>query len=182
MGSIIKTQKTFKVDHKAIDNVESFLKANYKVKIGVLGGANHEGGIGAVELAAIHEFGSQKRHIPQRSFLRQTMVNRKDEFAASIQSNIQKIMESIARGDGLSFVMKIGAQWVRYVMETFAAQGPNWAPLSERTIRRRRNFKVAKKKNPELKGDALMQKARQGTKILQDTGEMKKSISFEVYQ
>lgn len=175
-----ETKKQFKINQEAIDNIAAFMAKNLKVKIGVLAGANHEGDIGAVELASIHEFGSQKRNIPQRSFLRQTMANRKEEFASFIDANKQKIMNEIASGNGAIVMEKIGVQWVRYVMETFDSQGPNWAPLADSTIRNRRNYAVAKKKNPNLSGDALMKKARQGTKILQDTGEMKKSITFEV--
>jgi len=177
---VSETKKEFKINRESIDNIAAFMAKNLKVKIGVLGGANHEGNIGAVELASIHEFGSQKRGIPQRSFLRQTMTNRKEEFTSFIESNKQKIMAEIASGNGAVVMEKIGTQWVRYVMETFDAQGPSWTPLADSTIRNRKNFSIAQKKNPKLRGEALMKKARQGTKILQDTGEMKKSISFEV--
>jgi phage gpG-like protein len=57
------------------------------VKIGVLsskGGEQLEGGITMLELAAIHEFGSPTAGIPERSFIRFTMRNRKDEIAAQI--------------------------------------------------------------------------------------------------
>jgi phage gpG-like protein len=177
---VSKTKKTFKYDQAAIDNIVDFLKQNKKVKIGVLAGANHSGGIGAVELAAIHEFGSEKRSIPQRSFLRNTMMNRKDDFITFIEQSKEKIMERIATGGGFVVLYKIGTQWVRYVMETFDAQGPNWAPLAESTLMRRRNFKLVAEKNPRATLATLIKKARKGTKILQDTGEMKKSISFEV--
>lgn len=175
-----ETKKEFKINRESIDNIAAFMAKNFKVKIGVLAGANHEGNIGAVELASIHEFGSQKRGIPQRSFLRQTMASRKEEFTSFIDANKKKITEEIASGNGSTIMEKIGAQWVNYVMDTFEAQGPNWAPLADSTIRSRKNYRVAQKKNKKLSGDELMQKARQGTKILQDTGEMKKSISFEV--
>ena len=175
-----ETKKEFKINQDAIKNIEDFMAKGYFVKVGILAGANHEGEIGAVELAAIHEFGSQKRKIPERSFLRQTMANRKEDFSSFIESNKKKIMDEIAAGNGSVIMEKIGVQWVRYVMETFDSQGPNWAPLADSTIRNRKNYSIAQKKNPKLSGDALMKKARQGTKILQDTGEMKKSITFEV--
>ena len=141
-------------------NIQKFIESNPRIKIGVLSnGAREDSDFGAVELAAVHEFGSQRRGIPQRSFLRQTMVNRKDDFKAEIESNRETIMKRIASGQGDAVLEKIGITWQRYVLETFSAEGPGWASLSPKTIARR-----IKKSN----------------KILQDTGEMKKSITYAV--
>jgi len=177
---VSETKKEFKINQDAIKNIEDFMAKGYFVKVGILAGANHEGEIGAVELAAIHEFGSQKRKIPERSFLRQTMANRKEDYTQHIYNSRAKIMSEIAAGNGSIVMEKIGIQWLAYVMETFHVQGPNWAPLADSTIRNRKNYSIAQKKNPKLSGDALMKKARQGTKILQDTTEMMKTIDYEV--
>jgi phage gpG-like protein len=140
-------------------NIKKFFSESHKVKIGILANEERPDGFGSVELAAVHEFGSMRRGIPQRSFLRQTMVNRKEDFKAEIESNKDTIMQRIADGNGKQFLQKVGATWVKYVMETFDAQGPNWAPLSPVTIANR---------------------IKNSNKILQDTGEMKKSITFKV--
>ena len=51
------------------------------VKVGVLaskgGGEPNEAGVTMVELAAIHEFGAPAAGIPERSFIRRTMKNKK---------------------------------------------------------------------------------------------------------
>lgn len=149
----------FKYDKKALANVEKFFLEKHKINIGVLANKQRPEGFGSVELAMVHEFGSMIRHIPQRSFLRKTIVDRKNDFADEMSNNSEKIMQSIAKGNGEQFLQKSGALWVRYVMETFDREGPGWKALSPITIANR---------------------IKQSNKILQDTGEMKKSITFEV--
>jgi hypothetical protein len=60
--------------------------ANSSVKVGVLKGSDRrvQVGISAVELAAIHEFGSPRAGVPQRSFIRRTFNNNREEVAAKI--------------------------------------------------------------------------------------------------
>lgn len=59
-------------------------KKGATVKVGVLAGSgNAAGGISMLELAAIHEFGSPKNNIPQRSFIRATFA--KDAVAKTLQ-------------------------------------------------------------------------------------------------
>lgn len=150
----------FNINIGAIANIQKFISENAKIKIGVLANEQRDDShFGSVELACVHEFGSLIRGIPQRSFLRQTMINRKDDFKAEIEANKETIGKRIAAGNGDKVLEKMGATWVRYVMETFDNEGPGWSPLSPKTIANR-----IKKSN----------------RILQDTGEMKKSITYMV--
>lgn len=52
------------------------------VKVGVLAGLGDEdvGGVTLIELAAVHEFGSPAAGIPERSFIRSTFDQRRDEL------------------------------------------------------------------------------------------------------
>jgi hypothetical protein len=62
---------------------------NTHVKVGVLsgkGGAAEHDGITMLELAAIHEFGSPAAGIPERSFIRFTMQDRRDDLNKTIES------------------------------------------------------------------------------------------------
>ena len=112
-----------------------------RVKIGVLAGAapivdaNDDVLFDAVGLAAVHEFGSVKMHIPARPFLRTTMVSGKEKFKTEITSNRDRMLKSIADGDGDAFLNKVGAKWQGYVLDTFKAKGPGWAPIAESTKR-----------------------------------------------
>lgn len=150
----------FNINFDAIANIQKFISENAKIKIGVLANEQRDDShFGSVELACVHEFGSIIRGIPQRSFLRQTMINRKDDFKAEIDANKDTIGKRIAAGNGDKVLEKMGATWVRYVMETFDNEGPGWLGLKKSTVDRR---------------------IKKSDKILQDTGEMKKSITYMV--
>lgn len=158
---MIEIKTDFKLDEQKLKNIENFLAKNHLVNVGVLANEIRPEGFGSVELAMVHEFGSQIRKIPKRSFFIMTMTNRMKDYEKEITANLPTIMRRIADGQGEQFLQKVGAMWVRYVMETFDAEGPGWDSLSPKTIANRR-----------LGSD----------KILQDTGEMKKSITFKVVE
>ena len=168
----------FKFDKKALKNIEGFFEKDHYVKIGVLSNqwkenpdGKHQRKIGPVELAMVHEFGSAKRHIPQRSFLRLTMFNRMKDFIAELAYNHDKIKQRLAARNYAQILNNIGATWLRYVIETFERQGPGWAQLSPRTLAARRHVKDAR--HPKLP-------ARPSNKILWVTGAMMRSITWEV--
>ena len=210
-------RKQFKFDPDNLAKLEAFIKANHKVKIGVLGSSEerpakppkpekdnesekktkvrkkckrrktykksfgtslgqalHKGGrtfrrmkrkfkkksdpIDAVALAAVHEFGSVKRRIPSRSFLRATMSNAQDRFKLEVETNKDAMFESICLGQWKHFMNKVGATWVRYVHDTFENHGGgSWAAVKE---------PYASQKVTD--------------KILQETGAMLRSITHEV--
>lgn len=112
-----------------------------RVKVGVLaskgGDAPHAAGspITLVELAAIHEFGSPSRGIPERSFIRKTFDLRRDVF--------NRVVEKLARGvlDGtvdyhkaLEVLGAWGAAQVRDRITKGAGVPP---PLKDATITRK---------------------------------------------
>jgi len=188
----------FTYDKRALDNIVSFMNSTPIVKIGILSDEYRQHPSkewkngkwvpwgrksGPVRIGAIHEFGATIPNpdgpgtikIPERSFLRSTMVNRKADFQASVSQNGNRIMNTIAKGKYLEVLGKFGAQWKNYILETFAMQGPGWQPLSDITLGKRRHVlsKKEKKSNP----DAV---ARPSTKILWVTGALARSIWFEV--
>lgn len=57
--------------------------ADASVRVGVVAEQMHdaESGIGLPELAAIHEFGSPAARIPERSFIRRTLGDKRDSIA-----------------------------------------------------------------------------------------------------
>ena len=175
-----KAKIDFKYDKNSIDNIEKFFNEKHKINIGILANEIRPDGFGAVELALVHEFGSFIRHIPQRSFMRKTLNDRKGDFQDDLIDNSEKIMIKIAKGNGEKILQKAGALWVKYVMETFDAEGPGWQKLADITLLNRRNYQVEKEKDSKASPAELLKRTRAGSKILQDTGEMKKSITFEV--
>jgi hypothetical protein len=170
------SKTVFKYDKTALDNLQKFIEANHYVKIGVLSISPKRPpdkktgkSIDAVVLAAVHEFGSPSRKIPERSFLRKTMAMRKKDFNDFFDMGKDKIMKLIMDGNGDVFLNKVGAKWVGYVHETFAAQGPGWKDLSDRRIAER-----------SVTGRAKGNKDPEKHSILWDTGAMLRSIIHEV--
>jgi hypothetical protein len=164
-------KSAIKFDRKKLDNIQKFIDANHSVKIGVLASTEErtDTEFGAIALAAVHEFGSPSRNIPERSFLRKTMVNRKSDFQKDYEAAKDIILEKIADGKGDVFLNEIGMKWVGYVQQTFVAQGPGWAPLSPRRIAQR--SKTGRAKNNSNK---------EKFSILWDTGQLLRSINYEV--
>jgi hypothetical protein len=176
----------FNYDKTALKNIADFLVKKNEVRVGILSNQwsdsksadARDREIGPVELACVHEFGSAKRGIPSRSFFRKTMLNRRDDYIALISRMKSRILKQIADGEGRSVLSKVGAQWVAYVIETFQAQGPGWAPLKAATIRARRpvwtgNWVL------NAKGRVVKEK-KPSEKILWVTGALANSVNFEV--
>lgn len=112
-------------------------------------------------LAAVHEFGSDKMSIPERSFLRKTYANYSKEFEQFVAKNKDKIAQEIIK-HGVDYVLgKFGAWWVNKVEKTFEAQGPGWAALSPKYLKQK-------------------QKRYPNAKILMSTGALRRAITHAV--
>jgi len=162
----------YKFDQVKLKNIAKFLEKDHTVKVGVLG-ISEKGeykGIDAVTLAMTHEFGSKKRKIPERSFLRLTIDKKLGQYKSDLAANKEKNNEKIATGRGMQFLHEIGGKWERWVKETFAEEGPGWAPLKKRTIAFRKN------KGKRAAGNIVAEKFP----ILQDSSALKRSITHEV--
>lgn len=164
---------SYKFDQKKLDAIEDFVSKNHTVKIGIIAGKSeinvYENGIDSFGLGMVHEFGSKKRNIPERSFLRKTKANYETKFLADVYNARDKIFEKIASGKGAKFLNEVGAKWVAWVHATFKAEGPSWPPHSKRNLARRQRT-----------GRAKGNTAQEHWPLLQDTGALLRSISHEV--
>lgn len=162
----------FHFDKEKLEKTKRFVLKNAKVKVGVLGSSekgSYSTGISAVVLTAVHEFGSKRRGIPERSFLRKTYVNNMERFRADFLRQSDMLSQRILSGQGMAVMNEIGAKWVAWVIETFEKEGPGWAPLSPARIAQRSQT-----------GRAAGNAAPQKFPILRDTGAMARSITYEV--
>jgi phage gpG-like protein len=136
---------------KKLKNVDGF------VKVGVLQSSGHApDGTSMVEIATIHEYGAPKAGIPERSFLRRTFDDKRDELAKITKQLAVKLI------DNRSFTMKValgqlGAWGATQVKNTIAKGGHIPPPLKKATI-----------------------KAKGSTRPLVDTGRLVNSITHEV--
>ena len=170
MTEIIFSLKNFE---KMTKQMQSDLQKHY-AKVGVLAAKNarteDDDNVDNAYLAAIHEYGVVSQNLPARSFFRLTQEKRGEEMAAFIASNESGIMAQVMAGRTIDVLKKLGAKWVSYINECFETEGfGTWAPLSESTIEERRS------RTPKAK-----RKKGFNPKILQDTGQLERSITFEV--
>lgn len=96
------------------------------VKVGVLGEAeDRDGGVSAVELATIHEYGAPAAGIPERSFLRRTFDRKKDEWWGLIRQ-----LCSLVYGGQLTISRALGLLGARASADVKATitQGPEIPP------------------------------------------------------
>lgn len=172
----------FVYNDTVMQNLKDFVEANHYIKVGILAASperrnemskkwnkKNKNVIDAVAIAMVHEFGSQSRNIPKRSFLQKTLFNYKSKWKEDISNYRAMAMEQIANGNATIFLNQSGAKWVRWVHSTFQMEGPGWAPLSKKRIMQRSKTGRAKgNEDPER------------WPILQDTGQMLGSITHEV--
>jgi len=129
------------------------------VRVGVLSDApkkEREGATGKlslVEVAAIHEFGAPEAGIPQRSFIRATIDERRSDIARLQRVVAQRVaMGEITEEQGLA---QIGAKVAGWIKARIASNIP--PPLAEKTV------------------------ARKGSSVaLVDTGQLRSGITSEV--
>jgi len=127
-----------------------------RVKVGILqgSGAHAETGISLVELAAVHEFGSPSRGIPERSFIRAPLTD-----SLVIQTLITKLCKGSVLGrcsyaDALEI---LGAKAAAHVKNyTKSGASPHKA-LKQATVNRKKS-----------------------SRPLVDTGQLVNSVSYQV--
>lgn len=147
--------------------------AKHYAKVGVLAAKNarseddEEGYIDNATLASIHEFGSPSQNIPARSFFRLTEEKRSNDMRAFIESQEDNIFKKVLEGKTKYVLARLAAKWSEYIGECFETEGfGTWKPLSSSTLLARlAKTKDKKKFNPQ---------------ILQDSGQLERSITYEV--
>lgn len=163
-----------KLFDKMTKKMQADLQKHY-AKVGVLAAKNtrseddEEGNIDNAYLAAIHEFGVVSQGIPERSFFRLTQEKRGDNMQTFIADQENNILKRVMAGQTVYVLSRLAAKWTAYIAECFETEGfGTWAPLSESTIEHRRE------KTPDKSA------ADFNPKILQDTGQLERSITYEV--
>ncbi|MDY3947517.1 MAG: hypothetical protein SOZ40_06020 [Ezakiella sp.] len=126
------------------------------VDIGIMGDANRDySDRDIVLIAAVHEFGSPKRRIPERSFLRSNFDDNYDRYADMLMNRIEDVLDgAISVNDALSLVGQTVAQDTQMTIRRVIPP-----PLKEATIKR---------------------KGKGKTTPLIDTGRLIGSITYEV--
>lgn len=147
-----------KIDRSKWDKIAAAFADKKVVKVGILGSkVSREGDpINNAELGLIQEFGSAKRNIPPRSFLRMPLENAGDTITeVGSKASFQKAIEG---GDTTTALSIIGAVAQGIVTDAFVSGGDGQWPANKPAT-------IARKKS---------------SKPLIDTGQLRRSIDFEV--
>lgn len=141
----------------------------YEAKVGILKDKKHDkdSDFSTAELGAVHEFGSLSGNIPARSFLRLTEQEKGAEMTAFVKGQEDKIIERVIKKDSKTVLKRLALKWLSFVHECFETEGfGGWEPLDDKTLaaRERKRFKDG----------------QGGVMILQDTGALERSITYEV--
>ena len=150
----------YKLDTKKLDDIIGMLKGNmYKVRVGILGGkAIRTAKVGQTNasIGAMHEFGGAT--MPMRSFLRVPIAeNLEEKIESSGAFDKDALAEVVKQKTMIPWLKKLGVLAEAIVAEAFDTSGfgkwPAW-------------------KSKGYKNET--------GKILQDTGQLRDSISSEV--
>jgi len=122
-------------------------------RVGVLSSAGSHGTMTLAEIAVVHEFGTSR--IPQRSFLRSTLTEKRDDFIKFFSQLLKRVVEG---GFGLDRVIGlVGQKMVAEVRKKISSGLGVPPPNAPSTIAR--------------KGSA---------RTLVDTGRLVSSITYEI--
>lgn len=151
-----QSSKIIKDDHRVLDRVLADLKGidGQYVKVGFLEGDVHsESHLPLAGIAAVHEFGSPKNNIPERSFIR-----------AWVDSNIKPIQVKMERLYGQIIDNKIEPLMALKTMGVYATGGIK--------------SQVRKTTSPALSPKTIARKG--SSQPLIDTGIMRASVRYVI--
>lgn len=179
-----------------LDKLLKSLKSDYCVRVGIIGakaGQQHKDtNMTNAELGAVHEFGSEKRNIPKRSFL-ELPLKLKLNFNDSEMKEIKKFAwkSFFVKMDAKPFFAVLGAKAIDIINGAFETNGyGEWQSWSKAYEKRRRagikrmprEFKELNEKYKEYGLKWTLKQARElwTPTILTLSSQLRKSISFKV--
>lgn len=160
-------QNKVEYDFSKLEKLIKLLKTKKYVDVGILGETTSEQteegktkNISIAFLGAVHEFGSEKRNIPERSFIIMPIETKQKEIAKEAEKNFPMLIGSDKANDIkiVKFLTEIGIRCEAVIQEAFDTKGFNtWPDIKQETKDR---------KDSEA--------------ILIDTGTLRKSITSRV--
>ena len=132
--TVYKDPKKFQKEaNKAINKIADYMKGSkYKTNVGVIGGEERpsdDGNIDNAGIGLVHEYGSAKKGIPARSWLRMPIIEGVDRIIKAVSKKKKEIEKSVDDEDPkvLNEVLGIAAE--AEIQEAFSTSGyGDWAP------------------------------------------------------
>lgn len=154
----------------------------YHVRVGIFGAKNSRSSGGTLtnaELGYIHEMGSPKRHIPERSFLRYPLMSHGAQLVAATKDDLVNLFRN---GKVDAYLKRVGEAAVSIVKEAFDTAGwGTWPQDAYATILR----KLGKTKMSRARRTMEAMKAAIGghsgiNSPLIDSGQMRHAVTSRV--
>ena len=130
----------YKANFKGLEKLSDALSDKLETKLGVLSDNNtrtEEGDEATnADLGLVHEFGSFKKNIPPRSWLRMPIERKAEDISNFILKSKKEITEAMVEGDSELFYEKLGIAGEAVVQEAFGSAGfGQWKANSASTIK-----------------------------------------------
>ena len=152
---------------KNIEDNAKQLKGKPYVDVGVLGGTEPDGK-STVLVASAMEYGVPSKNIPSRSFIRSTVF----EGRSKINDLIKTLQRDVIMMGNVKRALGIVGEFVTAMTkDKIEKQDPNWAKLSDATLKRKQGKGSTGEGKPGEAG---------GVKTLIDSGQMLRSITYKV--
>jgi phage gpG-like protein len=138
MSSSVEVKHNIDFGLKQLEGIEKAIKEKIYTKVGILGNKprndeESEEVITNAEIGIIHEFGSIKRNIPPRSFLRMPVQTKAKQIKKQLLKNKKKYEKSIASGDISKLFEDLGIAAEVVIQEAFETGGfGKWQELKHR--------------------------------------------------
>ncbi len=132
-----KENGTVKGDFSKLNKLVEGLSKKTYVDVGILGESNEtkDEEITLAGIMAVHEFGSTKRSIPARSWLRMPLETGSEDIEKTVRPKVEKLLEE---GDIEGVFNLLGVACEARIQKGFDTGGfGDWDPLQPETIRRK---------------------------------------------
>lgn len=106
-----------------------------RVHVGIPGSATEADGTRIADIAATHEFGDPSRGIPERSFLRASIIKNRKNYVKMARNGAKKVAAGTM--ESRMVYSLIGTQAQGDVWDYFILGRPNFVPLKPATIKRK---------------------------------------------
>lgn len=150
----------YKANFKGLEKLSDTLSNKLETKLGVLSDKNTrttEGGEATnADLGLVHEFGSFKKNIPPRSWLRMPIERKAEDISNFILKSKKEITEAMAEGDSEMLYKKLGTAGEAVIQEAFGSAGfGQWKANSPSTIRAKKSSSPLIGELGELRGSVM---------------------------
>lgn len=183
MGNPVRvTKKIVKdIDWRVFDKLRDRINSGtHAVRVGVPSGAAEADGTPLAMIAAVHEYGSPSRGIPERPFLRTAIQENAKKYVALNRINLVKVV----RGE-LTVELALGQLGAMATGDVQAKiRDGDFKPLDPKTIAARRRarsdgYSASLQRNVSKK-EAAGNPAGPIDSPLIDSGQLRQSISWEI--